>query len=144
MPELRFMSANALHKIWKISDIARTGACWNFLRFSSRWLWQSRYVLRGVKNSKGLGFIGIEYIQYLWTKSFFKQLTLRSTFCQRSPARESKKAPRALSVSMQICFKFCATFIGQEISRFRHLRIRLPYFLTPQQKLRLYKIWALI
>ena len=94
-------------KFEKISDIARTSACWNFLRFSSRWLWQSRYVLRVVKNSKGIGFIGMEYIQYPWTNSFFKQLTLRSTFCQSSPARESKKVPRALFVSMQIfLFKF--------------------------------------
>ena len=30
MPELRFVSANVLHNVGEISDIARTGACCSF------------------------------------------------------------------------------------------------------------------
>ena len=127
------MSTNALHKFGKISDIARTGACCNFQDSLAGWLWQSRYVLRVVKTQNDLVYRYWNY-QYLRTKSFFKQLTMRSTFCQSQPASESKKPTRALSVSMQIFFQICATLSGDERSRFRHLWIRVSCFLKPHPK----------
>ena len=104
--------------------IARTGAYCSFLRFSNRPDFTKSLCTSRRQKLKGTWHIGIRIIQYLWVRPLFKQLTLRSTFCKIRPVRKSKKPTRALSVSMQIFPRNCATLSGDERSRFRHLRNR--------------------